>query len=102
MWKRPSDAMIAAPKHQTTIMGHNVLPHCTLRPATESEASTSIATMPRFDGFQMCRPSMRIRYFDVIEMAEHNAYGQNSGERTSMPTLMPVTYALAMFGHLPV
>ena len=47
--------------------------------------------MPRFDGFQRCRPSTRITYFDVIEMAEQSAYGQNAGERTSMPTLMPET-----------
>ena len=45
--------------------------------------------MPKFDGFQMWRPSTRITYFDVIEMAEHSAYGQNAGERISMPTLMP-------------
>ena len=68
-----------------------LLPHCTLRPATVSAASTSIATMPRFDGLKMCRPSTRIRYFDVIEMAAQSAYGQYSGDRTRMPTLMPET-----------
>ena len=47
--------------------------------------------MPRFDGLKMWRPSTRIRYFDVIEIAEHSAYGQYSGDRTRMPTLMPVT-----------
>jgi hypothetical protein len=60
-----------------------------------------MATTPKFDGFQMCRPSTRSTYFDVIEIAEHNAYGQNAGERTSMPTLMPEIYELARCGHDP-
>ncbi len=37
----------------------------------------------------------------MIEIALHNAYGQKAGERTRMPTLMPVMYALARFSHLP-
>ena len=57
--------------------------------------------MPKFDGFQRCRPLTRSTYFDVIEIAEHSAYGQKAGERTRMPTLMPVMYALARCGHLP-
>ena len=81
--------MMTAPNSHTVTIGSSVLPHCTLRLATVSAASTSIATMPRFDGFQMCRPSTRIRYFDEIEIAEHNAYGQISGDRTSMPIEMP-------------
>ena len=48
-----------------------------------------MATMPKFDGFQRCRPSTRSTYFEVIEIAAHSAYGQNAGERTRMPTLMP-------------
>ncbi len=54
-------------------MGSRLLPHCTDRLATVSAASTSMATMPKFDGFQRCRPSTRITYFDVIEMAEQSA-----------------------------
>ena len=46
--------------------------------------------MPKFEGFHRWRPSRRSTYFDVIEIAEQSAYGQNAGERTSMPTLMPV------------
>ena len=81
--------MMTLPKHQTTTIGSRLLPHWTLRPATVSGASTSIATMPKLDGFQRWRPSTRSTYFEVIEIAEHSAYGQIAGERTSMPTLMP-------------
>ena len=41
--------------------------------ATASEASTSMATIPKFDGFQRWRPSTRSTYFDVMEMAEQRA-----------------------------
>ena len=34
---------------------------------------SSIATIPKFDGFQMCRLSTRSTYLDVMEIAEHNA-----------------------------
>src|SRR5918993_798480 len=101
MWNRPSVLMMTLPNSHTTTIGSSVLPHWMLRLATVSEARTSIATMPRFDGFQRCRPSTRIRYLDVIEIAEHSAYGQKSGERTSMPTLMPDTYAEARCGQCP-
>src|SRR5687768_3216546 len=89
IWNRPRLWMITLPKHHTTTIGSSVLPHCTLSPATVSAASTSIATMPKLDGFQMWRPSTRSTYFEVMEMAEHRAYGHIAGERTSMPTLMP-------------
>jgi len=65
--------MMTLPKHHTTTIGSRVLPHWTLRPATVSAASTSIATMPKLDGFQMWRPSTRRTYFDVIEIAEQSA-----------------------------
>ena len=87
------------PKHHTTIIGRRLLPHWTLRPATVSGASTSIATMPKFEGFQRWRPSTRRTYFEVMEMAEHSAYGQIAGDRTSMPTLMPEMYELARCGQ---
>ena len=73
MWKRPSVWMMTAPKTQTTTIGRRLLPHCTLRLATVSEASTSIATMPKLDGFQMWRPSTRRTYFEMIEIAAHSA-----------------------------
>ena len=72
MWKRPSELMMIAPKVQTTTIGSRLLPHCTLRLATVSEASTNIATMPKLDGFQMCRPSTRMTYFETIEIAAHS------------------------------
>ena len=56
--------------------------------------------MPKFDGFQMCRPLMRSTYLDMIEIAAHSAYGQKAGERTRMPTLIPLMYALAGCTHL--
>ena len=65
--------MMTLPNAQTTTIGSSVLPHCTLRLATVSAASTSIATMPKLDGFQMWRPSTRSTYFDVIEIAEQSA-----------------------------
>src|SRR5262249_51650064 len=68
IWKRPRAWMITEPKAQTTTMGRRLLPHCTESPATVSEASTSMATTPRFEGFQRWRPSTRITYFDVIEI----------------------------------
>ena len=71
--------MMTAPKHQTTTIGSRLLPHCTHRLATVSEASTSMATMPRFDGFQMCRPSTRSTYFEVIEIAAQSGVGPELG-----------------------
>src|SRR5215213_8059848 len=94
--------MMTLPKHHTTIIGNSMFPHCTLRLATVSDASTSIATMPKFDGFQMWRPLTRSTYFDVIEIAEQRAYGHTAGDRTSMPMLMPEMYELARCGHCPV
>ena len=61
-----------------------------LKLATVSGARNSIAEIPKFDGFQMWRPLTRSTYFDMIEIALHKAYGQKAGERTRMPTLMPV------------
>ena len=65
--------MMTVPNAQTTTMGSRLFPHCTESPATLSAARTSMATIPRFDGFQRCRPSTRITYFDVIEIAEQRA-----------------------------
>ena len=59
-----------------------------------------MAEMPKFDGFQIWRPLMRNTYLDMMEIAAHRAYGQNAGERTRIPTLMPLMYALAGCTHL--
>ena len=89
MWNRPTARRMNEPKIQTSTIGKRLLPHCTLRPATVPEASNSIITMPKFDGFQRWRPPTRSTYFEVIEIAAHSAYGQNAGERIRMPTLIP-------------
>ena len=65
--------MITEPKIHTTAMGRRLLPHCTDSAATASGASTSMATIPKFDGFHRCRPSTRSTYFDVMEMAAQSA-----------------------------
>ncbi len=72
-----------------------------LRLATVKGARNNIALTPKFDGFQMWRPFTRRTYFDVIEIALHRAYGQNAGDLTRMPTLIPEMYALARFGTFP-
>jgi len=61
-----------------------------LNVATVSGARNSIAEIPKFEGFQICRPFTRKTYFEVIESTLHKTYGQNAGERTKMPTLIPV------------
>ena len=69
------------PSIQITSNGHLKLPHCTLKLATVSGARNSNTQMPKFDGFQRCRPFTRNTYFDMIESTLHSAYGQNAGER---------------------
>src|SRR5215213_5485232 len=93
--------MIMEPRIQITSKGHLKLPHCTLKLATDSGARNSNTQMPKFDGFQRCRPFTRNTYFDMIESTLHNAYGQNAGERSRIPTLIPLIYALARLSHLP-
>ena len=61
-----------------------------LNVATVSAARNSITEMPKLDGFQIWRPLTRSTYLEVIEIALHSAYGQKAGERTRIPTLMPV------------
>src|SRR5689334_10237708 len=93
--------MITEPKIQITSSGQRKLPHCTLNTATVSGASSSSATMQKFEGFHKWRSFTRSTYFDMIERTLHNAYGQNAGERSRIPTLMPEMYALERFSHLP-
>ena len=83
--------MITVPRHQITSIGQRLLPHCTLRLATVAGARKSIAQTPRLEGFHKCLPRSRIAYFDVMEITLHSAYGQNAGERISIPTLIPDT-----------
>ena len=73
-----------------------------LSAATVSGARNTSTEIPKFDGFQMCRPFTRSTYFDMIETTAHTRYGHTAGDRTRMPTLMPLMYALARFGNFPV
>src|ERR1700744_4711614 len=102
MWRPFTRHPISDPSVQITIMGHRLFPHWMLSVATDSAARNSITQIPKFDGFQMCLPFTRSTYFDVMLIAAHSAYGQNPGERIRMPTLMPLMYALARLGNLPV
>jgi hypothetical protein len=73
MWKRRRRQMIADPNVQITIIGQTKFPHWMLNPATVPEARTNIATMPKLDGFQMCRSWTRSTYFEVIEISAQRA-----------------------------
>ena len=68
---------------------------------TVAGARNSTALTPKFDGFQRWRPLYRRTYFDTIEIRLRSTYGQRNGDRTRMPTLMPVMYALARCGQRP-
>jgi len=57
---------------------------------TVAGARNSSALTPKFDGFQRCRPLYLSTYFDTIEIRLASAYAHKKGERTRMPTLMPV------------
>ena len=78
-----------------TAIGATALPHWMLRRVTVSGARNSTALTPKLDGFHRCRPLNRRTYLVVIEIRLQRKYGQRKGERTRMPTLMPVMYALA-------
>src|SRR5687768_12825218 len=101
MCSRPTRHTITVPSNQMTAIGHSVLPHWMLRRDTVVGARKSSALTPKFDGFQRCRPFTRSTYFDVIEIRLPSQYGHKNGERTRIPTLIPVIYALARCGHRP-
>ncbi len=61
-----------------------------LSEVTDSAARNSTTQMPKFDGFQMCLFLTRMRYFEVMAIAAQRAYGQKAGDRSRMPTLMPL------------
>ncbi len=46
-------------------------PHWILKAATVSGARNNNTQMPKFDGFQRCRPFTRRTYFDMIEITLH-------------------------------
>src|SRR5688572_9113472 len=101
MCARPTRQTMTVPRIQMTAIGATTLPHWTLRTATVAGARNTTALTPKLVGFQRCRPRSRRTYFDVIEMRLVRKYGQKNGERTRMPALMPLMYALARCGHLP-
>src|SRR5215213_3232388 len=101
MWNRLTRQVMSAPSTQTISIGQIALPHWMVSVATASGASNSIAQMAKFDGFHRWRPLQRITYFDVIEIALASANGQNAGERSRMPMLIPEMYELARFGYFP-
>ena len=90
MCRRPTRQTITEPSTQMTTIGQRVLPHWMLSSDTVAGARNSTALTPKFDGFQRCRPLYRSTYFDTIEIRLASAYGHRNGERTRMPTLMPV------------
>src|SRR4026207_2446281 len=87
---RPTRPTNTEPSSQMTTIGATTLPHWTLRSDTVSGARKSTRLTPRFDGFHKWRPRKRSTYFDAMEMNAHSAYGHRNGERSRMPTLMPV------------
>jgi hypothetical protein len=77
------------PTPQITSIGQRLFPHWTLSGATANGARNRSAQMPKFVGFQMCRPFARRTYFDMTESTAPSAYGQSIGDRTRMEMLMP-------------
>src|SRR6185436_18786992 len=72
-----------------------------LRSEVDAGARNSSALTPKFEGFQRWRPLYRRTYFEAIEIRLASAYGHRNGDRTRIPTLIPVMYALARCGHRP-
>src|SRR5262245_56986647 len=101
MCSLPTRQTMTEPRSQITTIGQMLLPHWMLSRDTVAGARKRTALTPRFDGFHRWRPPARSTYFDTIEMRLVRKYGQRNGERTRMPTLMPVMYALAGCGQRP-
>src|SRR4029453_5897404 len=95
MCRRPTRQTITAPSSQMTTIGQSVLPHWMLKRETVAGARNNSALTPKFDGFHKCRPLKCHTYLDAIEIKLASTYGQKNGERTRIPTLIPVIYALA-------
>src|SRR5688572_3063875 len=101
MCSRPTRHTITDPSSQMMTIGQISLPHCTLRSDTVAGARNSSALTPKFEGFQRWRSCTRSTYLETIEIRLHRKYGQRNGERSRMPTLIPVMYALARCGQCP-
>src|SRR5215213_348610 len=101
MWIRLARQIITEPRIHITNNGQIKFPHWIVSAATVSGARNNKTQIPKFEGFQRCRPFTRNTYFDMIEITLHNAYGQNAGDRMRMPTLIPEMYALERLSHLP-
>src|SRR6476660_1256381 len=99
MCRRPTRHTITAPSVQMAIIGHRLLPHWMESTDTVAGARNTTVLTPKFDGFHRWRPSRRSTYFDTIEIRLASAYGHRKGDRTRIPTLSPVMYALAGWGH---
>src|SRR3954468_18661667 len=101
MCARPARQTMTAPRTQMTTMGQITLPHWMLRTDALAGARNSSAETPKFDGFHRCRLLIRKTYFVAIDTSAHSTYAHRNGDRTRMPTLIPVMYALAGCGHVP-
>src|SRR5512138_1077165 len=101
MCSRPARHTITAPRIQITTIGQITLPHWMLRTEALAGARNSSALTPKFDGFHRCRSRKRKTYFVAIETRLVSAYAHRNGDRTRIPTLMPVMYALAGCGQRP-
>src|SRR5882672_3706668 len=101
MCRRPTRQTMTEPRIQMTTIGQITLPHWMLSTDALAGARNSSALTPKFDGFQRWRSLWRNTYFVAIDTSEHSTYVQRNGERTRIPTLMPVMYALAGCGQWP-
>src|SRR5690349_16232914 len=102
MCSRPREYRISEPRQKMISSGQISLPHCWLNGDTSLGTRSNSRLTPRFDGLNRCRPWTRIAYFEEIDSRLQMMYGHSRFDRTRMPTLMPVMYALAMCGHFPV
>src|ERR1700733_3252585 len=67
IWKRLRRQIMADPNVQITSIGQTKFPHWMLSPATVPEARMNMATMPKLDGFQICRSWTRSTTFAETE-----------------------------------
>src|SRR5581483_3837323 len=90
MCSRPTRQTITNPSSQMTSIGQMLLHHWMLRTDTVAGARNRTTLMPKFEGFQRWRPCRRRTYFEAIEMRLTSTYGHTNGDRTRIPTLIPV------------
>ena len=92
MWRRPSFLRMKRPKAPNH--GHGPQGNCPIGFSLSTAVRWSVSSMaqiPKLEGFQRWRPLTRRTYFEVIESRLPSAYGHMAGERTRIPTLMPET-----------